>query len=141
MLISNIFLMVNPLPEEMIQFWRFAYVFQMGGSTTDYHGNPQPSFFAVITHILGGGKTFIFHGFGVQGLASFLGPNSEGDAADFSGNVIADCGPCQEGVWFFRVGRVFGGGFPTSMGVVVVIPPSFFLKVPLKMKKRRPSAL
>ena len=31
-----------------------------------YHGNPQPSFLGVITHILGV-KTFIFHGFGVQG--------------------------------------------------------------------------
>ena len=43
-------------------------------------------------------------------------PNSTpGDAADFLGNVIADCGPCQE-------------GFPTSMVVVVVvvIPPTIF---------------
>ena len=32
----------------------------------NYHGNPQPSFLGVITHILRF-KTFIFHGFGVQG--------------------------------------------------------------------------
>ena len=34
-----------------------------------YHGNQQPSFLGAITHchILGGRKTFIFHGFGVQG--------------------------------------------------------------------------
>ena len=38
-----------------------------------YHGNPQPSFLGVITHILGC-KTFIFHGFGVPGypLYSFI---------------------------------------------------------------------
>ena len=32
----------------------------------NYHGNPKPSFLGGITHILGC-KTFIFHGFGVQG--------------------------------------------------------------------------
>ena len=34
---------------------------------TVHHGNPQPSFLGVITHNLGC-KTFIFHGFGVQGM-------------------------------------------------------------------------
>jgi len=32
-----------------------------------FHGNPKPSFFGVITHILRC-KTFIFHGFWVQGF-------------------------------------------------------------------------
>ena len=32
-----------------------------------YHGNPQPSFLGVISPIYWGCKTFIFHGFGVQG--------------------------------------------------------------------------
>ena len=36
--------------------------------TSNYHGNPQPSFLGVITHILYLGiKNFIFHGFRVQG--------------------------------------------------------------------------
>ena len=35
------------------------------GFYTHYHGNPQPSFLAVMTHILRP-KPFIFHGFGVQ---------------------------------------------------------------------------
>ena len=36
-------------------------------SRISHHGNPQPVFLRVITHI----KTFLFHGFGVQGHASF----------------------------------------------------------------------
>ena len=36
-----------------------------------YHGNPKPSFLGCITHILGC-KTFIFHGFGVQGYLVIL---------------------------------------------------------------------
>ena len=36
-----------------------------------YHGNPRPSFLEVITDVLGC-KTFIFHGFGVQGYKGSL---------------------------------------------------------------------
>ena len=36
-------------------------------SMTSNHGNPKPSFLGVISPIYWGLKTFIFHGFGVQG--------------------------------------------------------------------------
>ena len=39
---------------------------KLGAMVSDCHGNPQPSFLGVITHKLGC-RTFIFHGFGVQG--------------------------------------------------------------------------
>ena len=35
------------------------------------HGNPQPSFLGVISPMYWGLKTFIFHGFGVQGMLIF----------------------------------------------------------------------
>ena len=42
----------------------------MGILEINHHGNPKPSFLGCITHILGC-KTFIFHGFGVQGQFTF----------------------------------------------------------------------
>ena len=56
----------------------------LGSMLTFHHGNPQPSFLGVITHILGC-KTFIFHGFGFpwQGVISF-DPKSFAKRPDFS---------------------------------------------------------
>ena len=45
--------------------------FWLGWWLTNYHGNPKPSFLGVITHTLGC-KTFIFHGFGVEGYDVML---------------------------------------------------------------------
>ena len=60
------------LPVKM--FWTSTSLISRGKwMKNGYHGNPQPWFLGVISYnpYIGGFKTFIFHGFGVQGYLAF----------------------------------------------------------------------